>query len=163
MLFDAARMTAGEWRSTDDPVMGGESRSGMEPGAEETVVFTGNVSLANNGGFASVHRSLEPGLLTGYDALALRLCGDGQRYSLRLRQEEAFDGISWRHDFDTRDGEWRTVALPFSGFQAVFRGRELPTAGPLEPSRVNRIGLLIARQPGPFRLRLRWIQAVRGA
>lgn len=159
-LFDAASMAASEWSATDDPVMGGESSSGMESGPEETVVFTGNVSLANNGGFASVHRPLEQGLLTGYDALALRVIGDGRRYSLRLRQEEAFDGISWRHDFDTENGKWRTVLLPFSGFGAVFRGRELPTAGPLEPPRVNRIGLLIARQPGPFCLRLRWIRAV---
>ncbi|MEX1198970.1 MAG: CIA30 family protein [Pseudohongiellaceae bacterium] len=161
MLFDAASMAAGEWCSTDDPVMGGESRSNMEEGPEETVVFAGHVSLANNGGFASIHRPLEQGLLSGYGALSLRVCGDGRRYSLRLRQEEAFDGISWRQDFDTRAGEWQTVVLPFSGFRAVFRGRELPTAGPLDLPRVNRVGLLIGRQPGPFRLRLRWIQAVR--
>lgn len=159
-LFDAASMAAGEWSPTDDPVMGGQSGSAMVAGPDETVVFTGTVSLANNGGFASIHRPLEQGLLSGYDALALRLNGDGRRYSLRLRQEEAFDGISWRHDFDTRDGEWSTLLLPLSGFEAVFRGRKLPTAGPLEPGRVNRIGLLIARQPGPFCLRLRWIRAV---
>lgn len=162
ILFDAASMAASQWSATDDPVMGGESSSGMESGPDETVVFTGTVSLANNGGFASIHRPLEQGLLSGYDALALRLSGDGRRYSLRLRQEEAFEGISWRHDFDTQEGEWSTLLLPLAGFEAVFRGRKLPTAGPLEPERVNRIGLLIARQPGPFRLRLRWIRAVPG-
>jgi len=161
-VFDASSMSPGNWRSIDDPVMGGESRSVMQPGPAGTAWFTGTVSLANNGGFAAVHRSLEPGLLSGYDALALRIRGDGRRYSLRLRQDSDFDGISYRQDFLTGDGEWETVLLSLSAFEAVFRGRHLPTAGALERSRVNRIGLLIARQPGPFRLQLRWIRAVRG-
>ena len=159
VLFDAATMPVTGWVSTDDPVMGGESVSAMKPGPDGTVLFTGRVSLANNGGFASVHRALEPGLLTGYHAVVLRLCGDGRRYSLRLRQADAFDGISYRHDFDTRAGQWVTVSLPLAAFRAVFRGRDLPSADPLEPSRVNRISLLIARQPGPFRLALRWLRA----
>lgn len=159
-LFDAAQHGVAGWESTDDPVMGGQSSSTMVAGPDGSVFFTGVVSLANNGGFASVHRPLEPGLLSGYDAIALRLAGDGRRYSFRLRQEEAFDGISWRQDFTTREGEWSTVVLPLSGFEAVFRGRRLPGAGPFEPALVNRVSLLIARQPGPFRLALRWVRAV---
>ncbi|MGM0631869.1 MAG: CIA30 family protein [Pseudomonadota bacterium] len=160
-LFDAATMAASQWVATDDPVMGGESFSAMRPAPGGTARFAGTVSLANNGGFASVHRALEPGVLSGYHAVALRICGDGRRYSLRLRQADSFDGVSYRYDFDTTEGRWVTMVLPLAGFRAVFRGRQLTTADPLVPARVNRVSLLIARQPGPFNLQLRWLRACR--
>ncbi len=160
-LFDATTMPASQWVATDDPVMGGESFSAMHPGPDGTASFAGIVSLANNGGFASVHRALEPGVLSGYHAVALRICGDGRRYSLRLRQADRFEGVSYRFDFDTTEGRWVTMVLPLDGFQAVFRGRQLTTAGPLVAARVNRVSLLIARQPGAFKLQLRWLRACR--
>ncbi|CAM9992449.1 unnamed protein product [Choristocarpus tenellus] len=71
--------------------MGGVSESSlrMVPGAGEEgvgsdmgAVFAGEVKTSNSGGFVSARtRNLQPPLdLSGYDALCLRIKGDGNRY-----------------------------------------------------------------------------------
>lgn len=78
--------------------MGGVSSSRMSPTcAEGTPAFTGDVSVANNGGFASVRsRNFEPPLdLGAYEGIELRVKGDGQRYKLILRCEPGWDSISY--------------------------------------------------------------------
>lgn len=165
ILFDFRESAPESWHSTDDPVMGGRSHSNLLRCESQTAIFTGHVSLENNGGFASVHAPLRQGTLSGCRALVLCLQGDGRRYSLRLRQHDAYDGIAYRQDFATRDfsaeaEQWQEITLPLARFDAVFRGRDLPSAGPLQPGRVEQIGFLIGRQPGDFALRIRWIAAI---
>jgi NADH dehydrogenase [ubiquinone] 1 alpha subcomplex assembly factor 1 len=171
LSFDAPTAVAG-WSAIDDAVMGGCSRSQLrhegagdaEDGAAGFAVFEGVVSLAQNGGFASVRSPARdfgvPGAfgVTGY---ALQVCGDGARYTLALRGDDRFDGISHQAGFAPPAGEWVTVQLPLTAFSARFRGRAVPEAPPLAPAQVRQIGLLVAdRQAGPFRLALRAIWAV---
>jgi monofunctional biosynthetic peptidoglycan transglycosylase len=90
----------------------------------------------------------------------LKLRGDGRTYQFRLRQNSRFDGIAWRAEFPT-GGEWETVELNFGQFQPVFRGRQVPEAGPVVPSRIRQLGFMLADgQPGPFALEVRSIQFV---
>lgn len=46
------------WRSTNDNVMGGISQGGVRYDGE-TSLFSGELSLENNGGFSSANRSIE--------------------------------------------------------------------------------------------------------
>jgi monofunctional biosynthetic peptidoglycan transglycosylase len=151
------------WRAVDDVVMGGVSGSRLRLTGTGTGVFEGTVSLANNGGFASVRRPVGPLDLRGDRGLALRVRGDGQRYRLRLRTDDRFDGIAWQATFSTEDGVWRVVALPFESFEPSYRGRRPQAAGPLDVSNVRQLGLMIAdRQAGPFRLEIDWIRRLPG-
>ena len=43
-----------KWRITDDRVMGGRSQGKFEITKQDTMRFSGNLSLENNGGFSSV-------------------------------------------------------------------------------------------------------------
>ena len=45
------------WRAIDDRVMGGVSHSGLRHERAGHAVFEGDVSLAQNGGFASVRQA----------------------------------------------------------------------------------------------------------
>jgi monofunctional biosynthetic peptidoglycan transglycosylase len=146
------------WRSIDDVVMGGVSRSDMVV-KDGIATFRGEVSLENNGGFASVRSMPEVHDLRGYDGLVLRVRGDGNRYAFRLRNSAAFDGASFQVRLRPPPGEWVEIAIPFSDFVPVFRGRRLAGHPPLDPSRIMTFGLLISdKQEGPFQLDIQWIR-----
>jgi hypothetical protein len=90
----------------------------------------------------------------------LEVRGDGKRYKLNLRTDDAFDGVNYQAAFQTPRDQWTTVRLPNSGFRATFRGRVVATAPPLDPARVRQVGLMIAdRQVGTFALEVRSISA----
>jgi NADH dehydrogenase [ubiquinone] 1 alpha subcomplex assembly factor 1 len=147
------------WIAVDDRVMGGVSASQATVTAEG-LAFSGVVSLANNGGFASIRAQPHGYDLAGATALLLRVRGDGQTYKLALRTEDVFDGVQYQARFATQPGAWIDVELPVTAFQPTFRGRAVPDAPALDPARIRVFGLLIAdRQAGPFRLVVASIQA----
>ena len=149
------------WSPIDDAVMGGLSQSRLDHDAAGHAVFSGAVSLERNGGFASVRFSALDLGAPGATAYLLEIRGDGQRYKLNLRTDEAFDGVNYQASFVAPPGGWTSLSLPLSDFQPTFRGRPVPNAPPLDPGRVRQIGLMIAdRQVGPFTLALRSISTV---
>ena len=149
---------AAAWASVDDRVMGGVSASRAEI-APEGLVFHGTVSLANNGGFASIRAQPREYGLAGATAFVLRVQGDGRTYKLALRTDEAFDGVQYQARFATQAGTWIDVEVPVAAFQPTFRGRAVD-APALDPARIQVFGFLIAeRQAGPFRLVVESLQA----
>lgn len=161
ILFDFSVPGSALWSPIDDRVMGGISQSRMEAGAG-VAVFTGELSLERNGGFCFVRSAPARLDCRGHAGLALRGRGDGQRYKLRLRLDERFDGLHHEADFGTRADEWDEPRLAFADFRARFRGLDVPAAAALDPARITTLGLMIAeRQVGPFRLEVAWIRALR--
>lgn len=149
----------GEWTSVDDRVMGGVSTS-LITATPEGLEFSGVVSLANNGGFASIRARPRAYDLAGTTTLILRVQGDGQIYKLALRTDETFDGVQYQARFATRAGEWIEVVMPMTDFRPTFRGRLVADAPALDPARIRGFGFLIAdRQAGPFRLVVESIRA----
>ncbi|XGV95532.1 MAG: CIA30 family protein [Leptolyngbya sp. BL-A-14] len=159
------------WGALDDVVMGGVSASTIKQ-TENAVLFTGNVSTANSGGFASVRsRNLEPALdLSGYEGIKLRVKGDGQRYKFLTRDDDKWDSIAYSHSFDTTAGEWIDVQIPFRTLIPVFRAKTLADAAPLNASHVCSLQLMLSKfeydgglnshfTAGPFALELQTISA----
>jgi monofunctional biosynthetic peptidoglycan transglycosylase len=139
--------------------MGGISQSEMIAGDSATAIFRGNVSLENNGGFASVRTEPRSYDLSGYEGIELRVRGDGNKYQFRIRVDNRFDGISYRNIFETTQGQWIIIRLPFQDFVPTFRGRILDE-GPLAPDQIQQLGFLIAdKQAGAFELEIDWIKA----
>jgi len=139
----------------NDGVMGGVSQSRLRY-HPEGVVFEGEVSLRNNGGFASLRGPLAVAPAT--TALELSTRGDGKRYRLLLRMDTGPGAPSYQSDFDAV--ALQTHRFAATDFQATFRGR-LVDAAPLAFSRVKEFGILIAdKQEGPFVLQLRHIGAL---
>ena len=156
--FESA-VSVADWSAIDDSVMGGVSVSRLRHDPAGHAVFEGTVSLERNGGFASVRsRPLDLGA-AGATVCLLEARGDGKRYKLNLRTDDAFDGVNYQAAFEAPEGTWTLVRLPLSGFRPTFRGRSVPGAPPLDPARIRQIGLMIAdRQAGPFALALRSVR-----
>ena len=146
------------WTPVNDRVMGGVS-TGQATATAEGLVFSGVVSLDNNGGFASIRALPCEYSLTGAVALVLRVRGDGKTYKVGIRTDDAYDGVQYQSRFTTQAGKWQDIRLPINEFHPTFRGRTVQ-APTLDPVRIRVFGLLISdRQAGPFRLVVESIQA----
>ncbi len=151
-----------DWLIVDDGVMGGLSQSNIFLSDSSTAVFQGIVSLENNGGFSSTRTTPRPYDLDGYSGILLRVKGDGKKYQFQLQTNDRFDGISYRYHFETENGKWISIKVPFIDCIPVFRGRILSGRGPLLPKQIQQIGFLISdKQAGPFKLEIEWIKAYR--
>ncbi len=145
----------------NDPVMGGRSTSELTAG-DGCAVFTGHLSLENNGGFASVRLPTDAGALAGATTVRARVRGDGRRYELRLRPGKEFSEVAYGAAFHAPAGEWTTVELPLAAFEPSWRGRRPPDAAPLDPARVGMVAFMIKDGlGGAFRLEIAWVDAVR--
>ena len=135
--------------------MGGVSSSRLEFGADG-MLFTGSVSLDNNGGFASFRGPVR--FPAGARALLLTVRGDGQSYKLSAKQDDSNATGQYQAIF-TVPREWTTLRFVPTDFTASFRGRAL-AAPTIVLAEVQTVGLLIAdKQVGVFRIEVRSIGA----
>ncbi|URD52718.1 CIA30 family protein [Chroococcidiopsis sp. CCNUC1] len=134
------------WGAVDDVVMGGVSQSEIRF-VEGTALFTGNVSTANSGGFASVRTKnfTSPLDLSGYEGVTLRVRGDGKRYKFFLRTESSWDGMAYSYSFDTVANEWITVRIPFNQLTAVFRAKTISDAPAIDTSKIRSLQLMLSK------------------
>ena len=145
-------MSIEPWVAINDSVMGGVSTGGMYQ-ENDTLVFKGQLSLQNNGGFSSARR-LASEDFSKSKGIRLTVKGDGRSYQMRLRQGMSFDGIAWRREFST-DGSVQIFEFTFEEFEPVFRGRLVRNAGDISPALISQIGFLIAdKNEEPFSLQL---------
>ena len=161
VAFDDPAAVAG-WTTINDPVMGGLSTSTATFG-DGGLVFSGTISLDNNGGFASTRGPQDPGIgqrATGATALAVRARGDGKTYVMKL--DSAGQPWSYIQRFSTAPGVWRSYEMPIGGFQAVGMRLDPAPQAPqsLDPSTVSRVSIYILdKQQGPFELTVSAINA----
>jgi NADH dehydrogenase [ubiquinone] 1 alpha subcomplex assembly factor 1 len=151
--------TIRSWQAVDDRIMGGQSQSRVDHAGDAGLRFTGNVSFANNGGFASIRSGTGHWKLDQFSGLTVRLRGDGKTYKLSLRTDLYFDGISYQTSFATVEGTWQEIFLPFKAFLPTHHGVKVNSAAPLDVSCIRSFGFFIAdRQEGRFRLDVAWIK-----
>ena len=140
--------------------MGGVSTSRFQV-LTNGAVFSGVVSLENNGGFASVRSSRVRQNLNGLAAFVVRVRGDGRRYKFIVRTETGFDTLIYQCAFTPKRDEWEEHRLSFKDFIPTFRGSVLTNVPLLDPAKVSSVGFIIAgQQAGPFRLEIAAIRAV---
>lgn len=156
-----AASAASQWQAVNDGVMGGRSDGRFQITAEGNMQFYGNLSLANNGGFASVRsRGRQLGLQAG-DEIVIRVKGDGRKYTFNLYTPDRRMAFSYRLEFKTLNGQWSESRLPLKQFVATSFGRTMPSMV-LDPSRVSGVGILLGdKKPGSFQLQIESIKVVR--
>ena len=159
LLFDFGPESE-PWTSVDDNVMGGVSSSSGRVLDDGKLVFSGTMSLDNNGGFSSLRSSWAPIDLSGSDGLLIRILGDGNLYRLRIRTTATGRDIAYNSFFETLNGEWSTVYIPFEIMVPTYRGFQTGS-GPLDPATISSVGFMLSdKQPGEFSLLVDWIRAV---
>eukprot|EP01035_Chromulina_nebulosa_P021035 gene21035-27261_t len=105
------------WGPLDDVVMGGVSKSDINPGDQFNGSWTGFVTSANNGGFAGIRtKSFNPPKdLSSSRGIVVKVRGDGNRYKFIARDNDEWNGIAWSYSFDTQTGKSTEIKIPFSG------------------------------------------------
>jgi NADH dehydrogenase [ubiquinone] 1 alpha subcomplex assembly factor 1 len=140
----------------NDEVMGGRSRSRLLPTATG-LLFEGEVSLENGGGFASFRAPLQ--LPPDTTAVQLVCRGDGRRCRFVLRTDDGPGAVQHQAPF-VATADWTTLRFGPGDFVARFRGRPV-AASPLRFVDVVACGVLVGDgQAGPFRLELEVPHAV---
>lgn len=140
-----------EFRVVNDSVMGGVSSSRLSQ-TNAGARFEGDVSLENNGGFASFRGPIQ--FPAESAALLLTVRGDGQRYKLTLKVDDSPGTAQYQAAF-VAPREWQTLRFEPADFVASFRGRAV-AAPRLRLVDVQYVGLLISdKQSGAFRIELR--------
>jgi hypothetical protein len=124
VLFDFANPAVMRgWQVEDDGVMGGVSRGNMVHDKPGHLIFHGDVSLENNGGFSSIQNNFDSLDVSGYQHAILRLKGDGKDY--RFIVESAPNA---RHyyvaEFGT-SGDWQEIKIPLRTMYPMRRGDRL--------------------------------------
>ncbi|MEE4296765.1 MAG: CIA30 family protein [Wenzhouxiangella sp.] len=159
LLFDFSDPSQSEpWRVVLDGVMGGLSTGNLNV-ENERLVFTGETSLRNNGGFSSIRARIPAGSLAGYNALRVQVVGDGRTYIIGASSRSGRGDSYWTR-FETTAGEITTFTAPIADMVRQFFGN--PIQGRLQPARVAGLEFYIYDgQEGPFRLEIERIEAVR--
>ena len=157
-LFSFAGENAlSDWQIVNDGVMGGRSQSQVRRGTEGEMKFSGVLSLANNGGFASTRsRATQLGLKQG-DTIVLRVKGDGRKYTFNAYVPRRRMAFSYRTEFQTSKDQCVDVRIPVSQLVATSFGRVVRGAT-LDPAEVNSVGILLGdKKPGAFQIMIKSI------
>ena len=152
--FPDADSVAG-WSIQNDTVMGGVSNSRTE-WVDGQLIFAGDLSLDNNGGFCSMRSPVSAdfgALAAGATALTLTATGDDQVYLVQVRTDRDLFVQRVTIAGDTED----TYVLPFADFTATdFMLDAITPLEPLDPGSILQIAVYILdKQEGPFRLAIR--------
>ncbi|MDX2319560.1 MAG: CIA30 family protein [Moritella sp.] len=151
MIYFTEQQERFNWRISNDGVMGGKSQ-GQLLFKQDHVLFTGNISLANNGGFSSAFRTVEP-LSPDIGAITVDIAGDGHHYQFRVATNINGQRLYYFHEVSTEAGQRHRLRFELADFQATFRGRKIPNAPAIKPEHISEVGfLLTAKQARPFSL-----------
>ncbi|MEO0475484.1 MAG: CIA30 family protein [Planctomycetota bacterium] len=157
--FSDEAKKAKHWFAVNDTVMGGVSKGRVDLTDDDTLLFTGDLSLKNNGGFASIRTRNTDGILADNNTLHIKLRGDGRTYYLSLRDKNRQMASSHRAPIQTKDGEWMEVSVGLDDFYYTSFGQRIDRPE-LRPDEVIGIGFTLAdKKPGKFKLEIASITA----
>ncbi len=150
--------TRNSWNVVNDDVMGGVSTSSVSNSENDFLLFSGDVSLENNGGFASLRSSIDDYDFDNFKGFLIKIKGDGKTYSLSFRQTKYFTGFNYNQKFETKENEWQIIELPFDEFGLKYYGREVEPFDLPDKKSIKQISILISdKQEGPFQIEIEWI------
>lgn len=153
-IYDFGEKDESRWLTIHDSVMGGISNGKVSRTENNSLLFQGNLSLENNGGFASFRNADRALTLPESDGIEIKVLGDGRRYICSFEREgvNLFGGGYWQ-EFETRDGAWTVVRLPWDKFEPHSFGKKMKGQPALTAGTAQSIGVyLYDMQAGPFRV-----------
>jgi len=153
------------WFVVNDTVMGGVSSSRVEANPSGGVLFSGDLSLDNNGGFTSTRRPVSD--WSKARGVRFTVEGDGRAYIATIRlADRKLARIYYRRAFETVAGTPLTIEMPFSEFKAYAFGTQVPSAPSLVQvvDRIGSVGVMLAdKNPGDFSLQILSVEPVLSA
>lgn len=147
-----------DWYAINDGVMGGRSKGGIAKQAN-SILFTGDISLENNGGFSSIRYELDGQKIEGYTKVRMTVKGDGRKYGLMLEQNRVWFQPYFRHYFKP-EAEYQTLEFNLSEFDEIRVGNTTGRKATMDRlAKTFRVGIILFdKQEGPFELEIQSIE-----
>lgn len=124
IIFDFNKNSSiSNWIVVDDVVMGGKSNGNFQLNKDGKGVFSGKISLDNNGGFSSVRYGFNKLNIEKFKSIVLKIKGDGKNYQFRIKYKSS-NYASYITSFSS-SGEWQEIEIPLNSMYPSFRGRKL--------------------------------------
>ena len=124
IIFDFNKNSStSSWVVIDDVVMGGRSNGNFQLNKDGNGVFSGKISLDNNGGFSSVRYGFKKLNVEKFSSISLKIKGDGKNYQFRIKHKSS-DYASYITSFSS-SGKWQEIEIPLNSMYPSFRGRKL--------------------------------------
>jgi hypothetical protein len=148
-----------KWTTVVDGVMGGKSTSNITE-LNNSMLFSGDISLKNNGGFASIRGGRNYENLSKYSTVEVKYRSAGQDFALRLLKHEAFYLPYFKHNFETTDWNWDTVSIPLEVFEEYRLNDETGSSLTNEElEKINRLGIIVSNKiEGMFKIEIDYIK-----
>lgn len=128
-----------DWFVVVDGVMGGLSE-GTVTETPESVIFKGEISLKNNGGFASYRSPYGSYDLSSYKEVTIRYKSTGQNFAFTCNNYRRFYRPNFKQELPVTNGAWKEVTLPLSSFKK-YRLGNLLSGSPSQEELANVIRL----------------------
>ena len=122
VVFDKETKNS-KWYITNDDVMGGVSNSSIVIDNEGSAIFSGQVSLENNGGFSMVRLPVDISLNSNSSKIVLKIKGDSKKYQLRIKSKKR-QRFWYVSTFQTSN-KIQKIEIPLKDFYPSFRGYRL--------------------------------------
>lgn len=159
--IDFGNSTGGQdWQVVNDRVMGGLSE-GQVKLTNNSLTFIGNLSLENNGGFASVRAPFKRTDFSTYKTVTVRYRSVGPMFALSMELDRRFYVPNYKHYLEGNNGEWQEETYTLTNFQehriGVPTGRKMETE---QMQNIIRIGFITLdkKKAGPFELEIDYIK-----
>ncbi|SFB85272.1 Complex I intermediate-associated protein 30 (CIA30) [Algibacter lectus] len=111
------------WTVVNDAVMGGKSSGAFTLNETGHGVYTGHVSLENNGGFSSLRYRFNDISTEGFSKVILKIKGDGKNYQFRVKSK-----LTDKHSYIalfSSSKTWEVIEISLADMYPAFRGRKL--------------------------------------
>lgn len=148
-----------EWFALNDGVMGGRS-NGMLNYTANSFVFEGQVSLENNGGFASARSPFEAMDLSSCSTAIIKYRSSGMDFALSLNTSRLWYRPNYKAALPNTEGQWKTITLDLEAFKEYRVGS--PTGNTISRQlleQVIRLGLISdEKRAGSFQIEVDFIK-----
>ncbi|MFY0592027.1 CIA30 family protein [Roseivirga sp.] len=160
MVFDFGKGKSGEnWAVVNDGVMGGLS-NGKAVLTDDSMVFSGTVSLENNGGFTSLRAPYARYDLSVYDQVEIKYKSSGLDCALNVYQYQRFWRPNFKMPIASSNDEWKTISININELKEYRMGRVTGrTMSEGAAKNTIRLGFITdSKKEGSFKLEVAYIK-----
>lgn len=122
--FGKQCLNCSDWYVVVDGVMGGKSQ-GVIRYTDTSIIFSGNVSLENNGGFTSIRTKEHNFDLSKYSMVVIRYRSTGQDFSFYLNRYRKHYDPKFRIDLPITNNTWIEIVVPLADFKIIKLGKQI--------------------------------------
>ncbi|MEM6343814.1 MAG: CIA30 family protein [Bacteroidota bacterium] len=124
------------WRVINDGVMGGLSQAQARL-TDNSVLYRGEISLDNNGGFSSLRSPYERFNFSDFETVTIRFKSKGPTFGFTLETSSYFYQPYYKTVLKSEGDDWQTITVKLTDFKQYQLGR--PSGERLAASYLSKI------------------------